>query len=69
MSKKSLRRYDITWTHHEMTRHYKVFLHGRTADLLASSRTDALTPALELFINEKIYRVVEVNEWDDDSDE
>ena len=50
-------------------KHYKVFLHGRTADLLASSRTDALTHALELFINEKIYRVVEVNEWDDDSDE
>jgi hypothetical protein len=46
-----------------------VFLHGRIADLMASSRTDALTTALELFINEKIYRVVEVNEWDDDSDE
>jgi hypothetical protein len=36
---------------------------------MASSRTHALTTALELFTNERIYRVVEVNEWDDDNDE
>ena len=69
MSKKSLRRYDITWTHHEMTRHYKVFLHGRTADLIAGSRSSALLTALALYPFEKIYRVIEMNEWDDDNEE
>ena len=52
-----------------MIRHYKVFLQGRTADLMASSRTHALTTALEIYTNERIYRVCEVNEWEDDGDE
>lgn len=51
-----------------MLRHYKVFLHGRTADLMASSKTEALTTALELFTNERIYRVCEINDWDDDTE-
>jgi hypothetical protein len=51
-----------------MIRHYKVFLHGRTTDLMASSRTHALNTALELFMNERIYRVSEINDWDDDND-
>ena len=50
-----------------MIRHYKVFLHGRTADLMASSRTHALNTALELYSNERIYRVCEFNDWDDDN--
>jgi hypothetical protein len=52
-----------------MTRHYKVFLHGRTADLIAGSRSNALLTALELYPFEKIYRVMEMNEWDDDNEE
>ena len=52
-----------------MCKHYKVFLQGRTSDLMATNRSSALLTALEFYPNQRIYRVVEMNEWDDDNDE
>lgn len=65
-------RYDfvtITRTHHSMCKHFRVILHGRNVDLMASSKSSALLNALEFYPNQKIYRVIEMGEWDDDNEE
>jgi hypothetical protein len=51
-----------------MSKRFKVFLQGRTTELMATSRSSALLTALEFYPNQRIYRVVEMYEWDDDND-
>jgi hypothetical protein len=52
-----------------MCKHFRVILHGATCDLMASNKSSALLNALEFYPNQKIYRVIEMYEWDDDNEE
>jgi hypothetical protein len=36
---------------------------------MATNRSSALLTALELYPNQRIYRVIEMHDWDDDNQE
>ena len=50
-------------------KNYRVFTHAATHTLCAGSYHAALLTALEIFPTDRIYRIVEDNDWEDDHEE